>query len=182
MALTNDQLARKYKISPFGGINRSNLKGVYVLKINDASVYQDQVYNDVIHYTGQGLTGDQTLTRNNRGLATSDWPCHVWQKGEDGLYHCLGVYSVEYHYWARQDNRRVIMFKLVRNVSLSRSLIAFLLVILFVLFHPVTVSNVYARCTWDGSFCKGGNGTQTAHDCLLSIPQRFYQSGVSLFH
>lgn len=33
--------------------------------------YQDQWVGDVIHYTGQGMEGDQTLTRNNKVLANS---------------------------------------------------------------------------------------------------------------
>ncbi len=171
--LTNSDLAKKYKISPFGGINRSNTRGVYVLKINDSSVYNDKVYSDVIHYVGQGLKGDQTFTRNNRGLANSNWPCHVWQKDEDGLYRKIGEYYVDFWYWETQGERRVIVFKLVKYTP--PTIIAFILVFLMILFNPLTISHVYTRCTWDGSFCEGGNSTQASHYSNFPIMKGFYE-------
>ncbi len=175
MALTNDQLAKKYKISPFGGINRCNARGVYVLKINDSSVYDDKVYSDVIQYVGQGLKGDQTFTRNNRGLANSNWPCHVWKRGEDGMYRKIGEYYVDFWYWETQGGRRVIVFQLVKYNLVTPFIVSFLLVLLMVLFNPITISHVYARCTWDGAFCEGGNSTQPSHYSNFPIMKGFYE-------
>ena len=173
MGLTNDQLARKYKISPFGGINRSNTHEVYVLKINDDSVYQDKVYSDVIQYVGQGLTGDQTFTRNNRGLANSNWPCHVWQKSKDGLYRKIGEYYVDFWFWETQGERRVIVFQLVKYTRVSTYIISFLLVLLMVLCNPLTVTQVYSRCAWNGAFGESGNGTQASHYSYFPILKGF---------
>lgn len=181
MALTNDQLAKKYKISPFGGINRSNMHGVYVLKINDASVYHDEVHNDVIQYVGQGLTGDQTFTRNNRGLANSNWPCHVWKKGEDGLYRMLGEYSVDFWYWETQGGRRVIVFQLVKNVSVTQSVFMIALILLLVFCYPLTIPQIYSRCTGYGSFSECGNSTQTPLNKFYTLTDSLFERGVAFF-
>lgn len=173
--LTNSDLANKYKISPFGGINRSNAHEVYVLKINDSSVYNDKVYSDVIHYVGQGLKGDHTFTRNNRGLANSNWPCHVWQKDEDGLYRKIGEYFVDFWFWETQDARRVIVFQLVKYTRVTPMIISFLLVLLMVLCNPLSISQIYSRCTRDGSFRECSNSTQPSHYSYFPITKGFYE-------
>lgn len=172
--LTNSELARKYKIAVIGGINKSTTHGVYVLKINNNSVYHDKVYSGVIHYVGQGQTGDQKFTRNNRGLATSNWPCHVWQKDDDGLYEKIGEYYVDFHYWTVQGGRRVIVFKLVKYTQTTHNIIALLIVLLMVIFNPLTVSQVYSRCAWYGSLGEGGNSTETSHYSQFPILKSFY--------
>lgn len=116
VGLTNDELRRKYTISPFGGINRSNTKHVYVLKINESSPsYDDRIHGtDFIYFDGQGQVGNHTFTRNNKGLAESNWVCHVWYKSrDDDLYHILGKYIVESWRYKQRDGRRVIIFRLV---------------------------------------------------------------------
>lgn len=161
MALTNAEIAQKYRISPFGGINRSKLHGVYVLKINDNSVYDDYVYNHTIHYTGQGLKGNQTLTRNNKGLATLGLPCHVWWRVPGTKeYEMLGVYMVEDYFWDKQNDRRVIMFRLKRKPCNEKfyTFVKFLILLLVLFLYPISISHVYSGNLRYCAFGQCGHG------------------------
>ena len=56
-----------------GGMRRSKRTNTLII-ISDhtKALYDDKWYGDVLHYTGMGKTGDQTLTSQNRTLAESD--------------------------------------------------------------------------------------------------------------
>ena len=60
--LNNQQLCEIFKCSPQGGMRKSNTTHTLVLITNHIkSVYTDIWNDDVLHYTGMGQTGDQSL-------------------------------------------------------------------------------------------------------------------------
>lgn len=73
-ALTNDELARLFGCSTWGGMRRSHRTNTLVLIAKESGgVYFDRWDGSVFHYTGMGLTGDQKLdSAQNRTLAESD--------------------------------------------------------------------------------------------------------------
>ncbi|WP_265533597.1 HNH endonuclease [Pseudomonas saponiphila] len=71
--LNNDDLTQLFQCSPQGGMRRSNRTNTLVIVSNHvASIYDDRWVNDVLHYTGMGQQGDQSLEFNqNRTLNES---------------------------------------------------------------------------------------------------------------
>ncbi len=71
--LRNDDICRIFKCSPQGGMRRSRRKNCLVIVSDHTkSIYEDRWENDVFHYTGMGLTGDQSLSfAQNRTLNES---------------------------------------------------------------------------------------------------------------
>lgn len=71
--LNNDDLIRYFLCSPQGGMRRSNRTNTLVIVSNHvASIYDDRWVDDVLHYTGMGQVGSQTLEFNqNRTLNES---------------------------------------------------------------------------------------------------------------
>jgi len=71
--LSNDDLIRYFLCSPQGGMRRSNRTNTLVIVSNHvASIYDDRWVNDVLHYTGMGQVGHQSLEFNqNRTLKES---------------------------------------------------------------------------------------------------------------
>ncbi|OCG74883.1 hypothetical protein A9G42_09425 [Gilliamella sp. Nev6-6] len=60
--LNNQQLCEIFKCSPQGGMRKSNTTKTLVLITNHIeSVYSDVWDNDILHYTGMGQKGDQSL-------------------------------------------------------------------------------------------------------------------------
>lgn len=72
--IDNSQLCSIFGCSPQGGMRRSKKTNTLVLVSNHVkSVYEDRWLSDVFHYTGMGMTGDQSLNfGQNRTLAESD--------------------------------------------------------------------------------------------------------------
>jgi 5-methylcytosine-specific restriction enzyme A len=71
--LTNDEIGRRFAVGNMGGMRRSRKRNLLVL-ISDPfkGLYQDRWEGDVLHYTGMGLTGDQSLSSaQNRTLTES---------------------------------------------------------------------------------------------------------------
>lgn len=71
--LNNDDLILQFLCSPQGGMRRSNRTNTLVIVSNHvASIYDDRWVDDVLHYTGMGQVGDQSLEFNqNRTLNES---------------------------------------------------------------------------------------------------------------
>ncbi|WP_249746311.1 HNH endonuclease [Pseudomonas rhodesiae] len=71
--LNNDDLIRHFLCSPQGGMRRSNRTNTLVIVSNHvASIYDDRWVDDVLHYTGMGQVGSQSLGFNqNRTLNES---------------------------------------------------------------------------------------------------------------
>ncbi len=72
--IDNKGLVDIFKVSPQGGMRRS-LKTNSLVIISDhtrGNVYEDRWMGDIFHYTGMGLTGDQSLYyKQNKTLAQS---------------------------------------------------------------------------------------------------------------
>ena len=69
--LTNEEIGHRFVVGNMGGMRRSNKRKLLVL-ISDPfkGLYQDRWEGEVLHYTGMGPTGDQSLTyAQNRTLA-----------------------------------------------------------------------------------------------------------------
>lgn len=60
--IDNTKLCELFKCGTQGGMRRSHKTGTLVLVTNRAGgVYKDSWFGDVLHYTGMGLTGPQSL-------------------------------------------------------------------------------------------------------------------------
>ena len=71
--LTNEEIGRRFGVGNMGGMRRSNKRNLLIL-ISDPfkGLYQDRWEGEVLHYTGMGPTGDQSLIyAQNRTLAES---------------------------------------------------------------------------------------------------------------
>ncbi len=72
--LSNDEICDIFKCGPQGGMRRS-LKTNTLVIVSDytKSIYEDRWENNIFHYTGMGLTGDQSLDfAQNKTLYESD--------------------------------------------------------------------------------------------------------------
>lgn len=71
--IDNERLCEIFKCSPQGGMRRSTRTNTLVLTSGHINViYEDRWVGNVLHYTGQGLVGDQELeSGQNRTLALS---------------------------------------------------------------------------------------------------------------
>lgn len=71
--LKNEDLILHFLCSPQGGMRRSNRTNTLVIVSNHvASIYDDRWVEDVLHYSGMGQVGDQSLAFNqNRTLNES---------------------------------------------------------------------------------------------------------------
>lgn len=69
---TNQEISQEFKCSTQGGMRKSNRKNALILISNHIkSVYDDTWKENVLHYTGEGQEGDQTLTKQNKTLYES---------------------------------------------------------------------------------------------------------------
>jgi hypothetical protein len=72
--LTNTEIGHRFVVGNMGGMRRSTKLNLLVL-ISDPfkGLYQDRWKGEVLHYTGMGQTGDQSVTHaQNRTLAESE--------------------------------------------------------------------------------------------------------------
>ncbi|MBE9395739.1 HNH endonuclease [Pontibacterium sp. N1Y112] len=71
--ISNQDLCDLFLCGPQGGMRKSNRRNCLVLFTDHAkSLYDDRWdENGILHYTGMGLIGDQTLSRSNKTLAES---------------------------------------------------------------------------------------------------------------
>lgn len=88
---TRDQLMDIFKISGQSGIMKTNSLNCLVLTTSEENgVYGDStVENGFITYTGEGLVGDQTITKNNKTIFesnTNDLPMYLFSKDNKRKY------------------------------------------------------------------------------------------------
>jgi 5-methylcytosine-specific restriction protein A len=92
--LSNRELAELFGCSTQGGIRRSKRNNCLIITSNREGVYLDHWQDDVLHYTGMGLTGDQSLTRaQNKTLAESNEsgiPVYLFEVFAPDQYTFLG--------------------------------------------------------------------------------------------
>lgn len=88
---TRDQLMAIFKISGQSGIMKTNSLNCLVLTTSESNgIYDDStVLNGVITYTGEGLTGDQTISKNNKTIFESNdnkIPMYLFSKDKNRKY------------------------------------------------------------------------------------------------
>lgn len=123
--VSNAVLTEAFKVGNMGGMRRSKTTGTLVLiSDNTKGLYNDQWKDGVLHYTGMGKIGDQTLTGNqNKTLAESEIngvEVHLFEVEDPGKYTYAGVVKLAgepYQETQSDDNgnlRKVWMFPLKR--------------------------------------------------------------------
>jgi 5-methylcytosine-specific restriction protein A len=93
--LTNETISHRFGVGYMGGMRRSTKRNLLVL-ISDPfkGLYQDRWEGDVLHYTGMGQNGDQSLTAaQNKTLnesAATKIPVHLLEAMEPFKYTYAG--------------------------------------------------------------------------------------------
>lgn len=125
--LNNDEIASTFKCSTQGGMRRSLSTGTLVI-VSDhiKSVYEDRWVDGVMHYTGMGLVGNQSLDHSqNKTLAQSDTngvAIHLFEKFEVNQYTYCGQVKLASPPYSEQqpdeegNDRQVVIFP-VRPIS-----------------------------------------------------------------
>jgi len=93
--LTNDELMMHFKCSPQGGMRRSHrTKSLVLISDHTKAIYEDRWIDNIFHYTGMGLTGNQRLSfQQNKTLANSktiDIRVFLFEVFEKGKYVFIG--------------------------------------------------------------------------------------------
>ena len=119
--LTNEGLCEIFKCGPQGGMRKSNRTNSLIL-ISDHTkmLYDDRWLGDVLHYTGMGLKGDQSISfAQNKTLAESETnrvDIHLFEVFRPKQYTYSGRIELEEApYWDTQEDidgnlRKVIIF------------------------------------------------------------------------
>lgn len=99
-SIDNARLCEIFQCSPQGGMRRSTRTGTLVLVSNHVeSIYNDRWVGDVLHYTGMGGKGDQSLTfMQNKTLAESrsnDVDIHLFEVNKPQAYTYVGRVRLE---------------------------------------------------------------------------------------
>ncbi len=97
--LSNNELMAIFKCSNTGGMRRSKKTNSLVIVCNHTkSFYQDKWKNGILHYTGMGLKGDQSLSfMQNKTLAeskTNGVEIHLFEVFETSKYTYKGEVSL----------------------------------------------------------------------------------------
>jgi len=121
--LLNNELCEIFECSPQGGMRRSHETNSLILVSNHVkSIYDDKWKGDILHYTGMGSKGDQSLSfMQNRTLSesgSSNVEIHLFEVFEEKEYFYQGQVKLKSKpYQERQtdengDSRSVWMFPL----------------------------------------------------------------------
>ena len=94
--LTNDELRTLFKCGNMGGMRRSRQKGTLVIISDDTkSLYKDEWKNGILHYTGMGKLGDQSLEGNQNGTFyysdSNGIEVHLFEVMERAVYTYRGI-------------------------------------------------------------------------------------------
>ena len=93
--LDNQELCSIFNCSSQGGMRKSNTTNSLVIISNHIkSIYDDRWIGEVFHYTGMGMSGDQSLDfMQNKTLAessTNGVSIHLFEVFEDKVYTYIG--------------------------------------------------------------------------------------------
>ena len=125
--LNNAELCNIFKCSPRGGMRKSNQTNSLVLvsdqtQKTDINPYQDKWINGILHYTGMGLKGNQSITfAQNKTLAnleTNKVKVFLFEKLEKNKYTFKGEVFVDGKIYTEEQNdnegniREVVKFPL----------------------------------------------------------------------
>lgn len=122
--IDNATICKIFKCSPQGGMRKSNKTKTLVLVSNHVkSIYQDKWIGNVLHYTGMGSNGDQSLNfMQNKTLSESrsnGITVHlfeVYSKQEytyQGVVELIDTPYVEHQLDTRNVKRTVWVFPLI---------------------------------------------------------------------
>lgn len=94
--LDNNKLCELFRCSSQGGMRRSHETNTLVIVSNHIkSIYEDKWIDDVMHYTGMGTSGDQSLFfSQNKTLAntnTNDVEVHLFEVFKLREYYYQGI-------------------------------------------------------------------------------------------
>ncbi len=91
----NNEITKIFKCAPQGGMRRSHKTNTLVLVSDHTkALYEDRWDGNVLHYTGMGRVGDQTLTSQNKTVAESisnKVELHLFEVFEAKKYLYMGV-------------------------------------------------------------------------------------------
>lgn len=94
MVINNDDLVHAFKVGNAGGMRYSSAHGCLVLIADHTkSLYDDRWDGDILHYTGMGTIGDQSLTGQNQRLANqqqSGTAVHLFEVFQKNRYAYSG--------------------------------------------------------------------------------------------
>ena len=125
--LNNEQLCEVFKCGPQGGMRKSNRTNTLVLvsdrtQSTDRNPYSDMWVNEILHYTGMGLKGDQNINfMQNKTLANlhkNGVKAYLFEKHQQKSYLFKGeiVLASKIYYEQQRDSegneRKVIKFPL----------------------------------------------------------------------
>lgn len=93
--VTHEQMRTEFGVSIAGGI-RPSTKNKLIVLISDISsdLYDNKWQDDVLHYTGMGMRGDQDLSGSNLTLAESEakgYELHFFEKHFTNRYKYRGI-------------------------------------------------------------------------------------------
>ena len=108
---TLKELMSIFRISGQSGIMKTNLLNALVLTTSEESIYGDSgIINGTIQYTGEGLVGDQTITKNNKTIYHSkenNLPMYLFSKDKNKRYIFEGrveLYDIPYQVEEKDSN------------------------------------------------------------------------------
>lgn len=119
-----DELTSIFKHSGMRGIDFSKRTYSLILVSNEEKEYYEDsvIENGRILYTGEGLTGDQTLTGNNLTLASSlenELPIYLFFKDKELKYHYQGEFILDGEPYQKLENGRLVYKFPLRLVDYS---------------------------------------------------------------
>jgi 5-methylcytosine-specific restriction protein A len=101
VVITNDDLVQAFAVGNAGGMRWSGERQCLVIIVDHTkSFYDDRWSGDVLHYTGTGRLGDQSLTGQNRRLAEQTQTrtaVHLFEVFEQNKYIYAGRVALAGH-------------------------------------------------------------------------------------
>jgi len=129
--IPNDELVESFGVGNMGGIRHSKKNNVLILCSTFSNQYEDDVDEDahLIKFTGEGQSGDQTLSKGNYKIANSENTPMLFFKEKyqeqgvrkrgplDNIYSFVGKVRYVKHYWKEEQDvnglkRQVLKFVL----------------------------------------------------------------------
>ena len=122
--LKNDEIIRLFRCGNMGGMRRSKATNTLVIIFDHTKkIYRDKWIDGVLHYTGMGKSGDQSIKyAQNATLAESEHngvTVHLFEVFEEGKYtycgivHLAGTPYTEIQPGEDGHERKVFIFPLI---------------------------------------------------------------------
>lgn len=96
--LTNKEIAELFQVTNQGGIRKSNAtKSVVLIAKMIPCVYKHKKIKDVFYFVGMGKKGNQTITRQNKGLFEAKkegFKIYLFELYEEGKYIYKGIQEI----------------------------------------------------------------------------------------